>query len=59
MKDDYRKRREEILKNGTKTLDLQLNKPEVEIEDYDWESHYQIGPETYLMSLKDPQMSSR
>ena len=27
--------------------------------DYEWDSTYQTGPETYLLALRDPGLSSR
>ncbi len=67
--DSYRKKREAILR-GDYVDDLDKYRPPKEKDDYDWtadrdvddygwESNYQIGPETYLMSIKNPTLAGR
>uniref|UniRef100_A0A914WDR8 Muscle M-line assembly protein unc-89 n=1 Tax=Plectus sambesii TaxID=2011161 RepID=A0A914WDR8_9BILA len=34
-------------------------RPEIDVDDYDWESNYQIGPETYLLAVRAPSFNAR
>ncbi|PIO55937.1 immunoglobulin I-set domain protein, partial [Teladorsagia circumcincta] len=39
--------------------DLDFDRPGYDIDDSPWDSHYQIGPDTYLMATQGPSFNSR
>ncbi|CAI4230016.1 unnamed protein product [Auanema sp. JU1783] len=39
--------------------DVDFNHPGYDIDDSPWDSHYQIGPDTYLMASRGPSFNSR
>lgn len=39
--------------------DFELPRPAIDPDDYEWESNYQIGPETYLLAVRGPAFNSR
>src|SRR5207302_1108293 len=52
--------RYEYGRRGHPGMDLELPPhPEVEFQDYEWDSNYQTGPETYLLALRDTGLTSR
>jgi hypothetical protein len=46
-------------KNYYKEEDASFDRPTVDVDDYDWESHYQIGPETYLLATRGAAFNAR
>ncbi|WKX89594.1 hypothetical protein Q1695_008892 [Nippostrongylus brasiliensis] len=61
--DDRRKAdREELERYRPKNIykdDLDFERPDYDIDDSPWDSHYQIGPDTYLMATQGPSFNSR
>ncbi|KAK5979353.1 Immunoglobulin I-set domain protein [Trichostrongylus colubriformis] len=61
--DDRRKAdREELDRYRPKNIykdDLDFDRPGYDIDDSPWDSHYQIGPDTYLMATHGPSFNSR
>lgn len=46
-------------KNFYKDQDLEFGRQEVDIDDFPWESNYQIGPDTFLLATKGPAFNAR
>ncbi|PIO66112.1 hypothetical protein TELCIR_12188 [Teladorsagia circumcincta] len=61
--DDRRKAdREQLDRYRPKNIykdDLDFDRPGYDIDDSPWDSHYQIGPDTYLMATQGPSFNSR
>lgn len=64
FKRDHRRRKvdDDLEKYRPKAFygdDFDLPRPTIDVDDYDWESNYQIGPETYLLAVRAPSFNAR
>ncbi|KAJ1353882.1 hypothetical protein KIN20_010652 [Parelaphostrongylus tenuis] len=54
--------REELERYRPKNIykdDLEFDRPVYDVDDSPWDSHYQIGPDTYLMATQGPAFNAR
>lgn len=56
MLDDLEKYRP---KNFYKDDDIEFERKEIDVDDYPWESNYQIGPETLLLATRGASFNAR
>lgn len=72
LRSDLRQRRAEIARDRERCSYFTLTKhlctnyrylvdfaADLDFDEYDWETEYQMGPETYLMSTKNARLSAR
>ncbi|TKR95921.1 hypothetical protein L596_010020 [Steinernema carpocapsae] len=46
-------------KNVLKEQEIEFTRPEIDVDDYPWESHYQIGPDTLLLASRGASFNAR
>lgn len=46
-------------KNVLKEKDIEFTRPEIDVDDYPWDSDYQIGPDTLLLATRGPEFNAR
>lgn len=46
-------------KNVLKEKDIEFSRPAIDVDDYPWDSDYQIGPDTLLLATRGPEFNAR
>ncbi|KAK0423251.1 hypothetical protein QR680_008047 [Steinernema hermaphroditum] len=46
-------------KNIYKEPEIEFTRPEIDVDDYPWESNYQIGPDTFLLATRGAAFNAR